>query len=77
MKKQTKYRPNFHEVECTTTDNLLSKFHTGKKKFLPVFQLPDMTWNLNVNWGYPLINEVDRQRHQLDDMTLSKKGSGP
>ena len=72
MKKQTKYIPNFYEVECTTTHNLLSKFHTGKKKFLPVFQLPDVIWNLNVNWGYPLTNKVARQHHQLDDMSLSK-----
>ena len=33
---------------------LLSKFHTEKNWFFTVFQLPDMTWSLNLNWGYPL-----------------------
>ena len=48
---------------------------TQKKKFLPFFQLSGMAWSLNLNWGYPLTNGVDRQRHQLDRMTYMVRWS--
>ena len=34
-----------------------------------------MAWSLNLNWGYPLTNGVDRQRHQLDRMTYMVRWS--
>ena len=35
-----------------------------------------MVWSYNLNWGYPLTNEVDRWRYQLKHLSLSQKVSG-
>ena len=47
---------------------------TWKSRYLPFFQFPGMIKIYNLHWGYPITNEIDRWRYQLDHVNLSQKG---